>query len=157
MDSTACSYPTFTPRTILMPCAQQKCLIHLMRDINEDLHKSPFDDELKEIARRFGALLREIVETIDTHGLKTRHLGRHRKAAERFIEHVVAMKCADGGRTGASRSELKRTGIDCSRSSTTMACLGTITMPSMRCALLRVCGTKSARTRPRAPANTPRC
>jgi Transposase IS66 family len=23
------------------PCAQQKCLIHLMRDINEDLHKNP--------------------------------------------------------------------------------------------------------------------
>ena len=77
-----------------VPCAQQKCLIHLMRDINEDLHKNPFDDELKEIARRFGALLREIVETIDTHGLKARHLGKHRKAAEGFIEHVVAMKCA---------------------------------------------------------------
>ena len=37
-----------------VPCAQQKCLIHLMRDINEDLHKSPFDDELKMIATRFG-------------------------------------------------------------------------------------------------------
>ena len=77
-----------------VPCAQQKCLIHLMRDINEDLHRNPFDDELKEIARRFGALLREIVETIDMHGLKTRHLGKHKRSAERFIEHVVAMECA---------------------------------------------------------------
>ena len=76
-----------------VPCAQQKCLIHLMRDINEGLHKNPFDEDFKEVARRFGALLREIVETIDTHGLKTRHLGRHRKAAEGFIEHVVSMKC----------------------------------------------------------------
>jgi hypothetical protein len=76
-----------------VPCAQQKCLIHLMRDINEDLHKNPFDEELKEIARRFGALLRDIVKTIDTHGLKMRHLGRHRKAAEGFIEHAVTMKC----------------------------------------------------------------
>jgi predicted RecB family nuclease len=75
-------------------CAQQKCLIHLMRDINEDLHRNPFDDELKEIARRFGAVLREIVETIDTYGLKARHLGKHRKPAAGFIEHVVAMKCA---------------------------------------------------------------
>ena len=25
----------------LVPCAQQKCLIHLMRDINEDLHRNP--------------------------------------------------------------------------------------------------------------------
>ncbi len=77
-----------------VPCAQQKCLIHLMRDINDDLHKNPFDDELKEIAARFGALLREIVDTIDTYGLKARHLGKHRKPAARFIEHVVAMTCA---------------------------------------------------------------
>jgi hypothetical protein len=76
-----------------VPCAQQKCLIHLMRDINEDLHKNPFDDELKSIAGRFGALLREIVETIDAYGLKARHLGKHRKPAAGFIEHVVAMKC----------------------------------------------------------------
>jgi predicted RecB family nuclease len=77
-----------------MPCAQQKCLVHLMRDINEDLHKNPFDEELKEIAKRFGMLLREIVGTIDEYGLKTRHLGKHRKSASRFIEHVVTMKCA---------------------------------------------------------------
>jgi predicted RecB family nuclease len=77
-----------------VPCAQQKFLIHLMRDINEDLHRNPFDDELKEIAGRFGALLREIVDTIDTYGLKARHLGKHRKPAARFIEHVVAMTCA---------------------------------------------------------------
>jgi hypothetical protein len=77
----------------LVPCAQQKCLIHLMRDLNEDLHKNPFDDELKDIAGRFGALLREIVETIDTYGLKARHLRKHKKPAGRFIEHVVAMKC----------------------------------------------------------------
>jgi predicted RecB family nuclease len=77
-----------------VPCAQQKCLIHLMRDINEDLHRNPFDDELKEIAGGFGTLLREIVETIDTYGLKTRHLGKHRKSAAGFIERVVAMKCA---------------------------------------------------------------
>ena len=74
-------------------CVQQKCLVHLMRDINDDLHKNPFDDELKEIAGRFGVLLREITETIDTYGLKARHLGKHRKPAADFIEHVVAMKC----------------------------------------------------------------
>src|SRR6266568_2743974 len=68
-----------------VPCAQQKCLIHLMRDINDDLYKNPFDEDLKEIARRFGALLREIVETIDAHGLRARHLGKHRRSAEAFI------------------------------------------------------------------------
>jgi predicted RecB family nuclease len=77
-----------------VPCAQQKCLIHLMRDINEDLHKNPFDSELKEIANRFGSLLRGIVETIDAHGLKARYLAKHKQSAMGFVEHVVGMKCA---------------------------------------------------------------
>jgi len=73
------------------PCQQQKCLIHLMRDINKDLHKNPFNEELKDIASRFDGLLRQIVETIDTYGLKARHLGKHKRPAEGFIEHVVSM------------------------------------------------------------------
>jgi hypothetical protein len=77
-----------------VPCAQQKCLIHLMRDINEDLYKNPFDEGLNEIARHIGALLREIVATIDTHGLKARHLGKHRKSATGFVERVAAIGCA---------------------------------------------------------------
>ena len=92
-----------------IPCAQQKCLIHLMRDINEDLHKNPFDEDLKEIARRFGALLRDIVETIDSHGLKARCLAKHKKAAGGFIEHVVAMNCeAEAGLALQKRIEKNR-------------------------------------------------
>ena len=77
-----------------VPCAQQKCLIHLMRDMNEEIHRNPFDEELKEIAKRFGTLLRRIVETIDTYGLKARHLGKHRRSADKFLESVVSMNCA---------------------------------------------------------------
>ena len=86
------------------PCPQQKCLIYLVRDINQDLHKNPFDEELKDIARRFGGLLREDVETIDAFGLKARHLGKHKRSAEGFIERVVAMKCS----TEASSALRKR-------------------------------------------------
>ena len=28
-------------------CPQQKCLIHLIRDLNDELLKNPFDEELK--------------------------------------------------------------------------------------------------------------
>jgi hypothetical protein len=77
-----------------VPCRQQKCLIHLMRDINEDLLKHPFDDDLSSIARGFGSLLREIIDTIDRWGLKKRYLGRHRRAAERFLDEVAAMPCS---------------------------------------------------------------
>jgi transposase len=87
-----------------VPCPQQKCLIHLMRDINEDLHRNPFDDDLKDIAQRFGSLLRHIVATIDAYGLKARQLSKHKKAAVEFVEHVISMKCA----TEASATLRKR-------------------------------------------------
>lgn len=69
-------------------CAQQKCLLHLMRDFNEDLQRNPYDDGFKEIAHHFAVLLRAIVETIDRFGLKRRHLHKHRKAAMRFTDNV---------------------------------------------------------------------
>jgi hypothetical protein len=76
-----------------MPCAQQKCLIHLMRDINEDVVKHPFNEELTFIAKQFGALLREVVATIDKFGLKRRNLHKHKRAAERFLDEVAALRC----------------------------------------------------------------
>lgn len=39
-----------------LPCPQQKCLIHLIRDINEDLLKYPFDQELKGHGGAFWAV-----------------------------------------------------------------------------------------------------
>jgi predicted RecB family nuclease len=51
-------------------CAQQKCLVHLMRDVNDDLSKRPFNEEMKEIAQRFASLLNPIIETVDRFGLK---------------------------------------------------------------------------------------
>jgi hypothetical protein len=77
-----------------VPCEQQKCLIHLMRDINEDVLKHPFNEELVFIAKRFAALLRQIVETIDKYGLKKRHLGKHKRSAQRFLDDVAALQCA---------------------------------------------------------------
>jgi predicted RecB family nuclease len=67
-------------------CAHQKCLIHLMRDINEDLRKQPFDEEMKYIAYSFAALLTPIVETIDQFGLKARHLHKHAKSVAGFYD-----------------------------------------------------------------------
>jgi len=89
-----------------VPCRQQKCLIHLMRDINEDLLKHPFDEELSSIARGFGSLLREIVETIDRWGLKRHHLRKHTRAAERFLDEVTSMPCS----TDAAAALKKRIG-----------------------------------------------
>jgi predicted RecB family nuclease len=87
-----------------VPCRQQRCLIHLMRDINEDLLKHPFDEELAFIATRFGSLLRTIVGTIDRWGLKRHHLAKHKRPVERFIDDIAATPCT----TEASAAVKKR-------------------------------------------------
>jgi len=73
-----------------LPCPQQKCLIHLLRDMNQELLNNPFDTELQSITGPFGTLLRAVVEEIDRHGLKARHLGRHAEAADRFFDDLSA-------------------------------------------------------------------
>jgi uncharacterized protein YprB with RNaseH-like and TPR domain len=71
-----------------MACRQQKCLIHLIRDMNSDLRKNPFDDELKGLIGPFGTLLSNIVKTIDRHGLKAKWLARHLPKAKAYLERV---------------------------------------------------------------------
>src|SRR5262245_12090807 len=68
-----------------LDCPHQKCLIHLIRDINDDLLKNPFDDELRRQAARFTVLLQGVVETIDRYGLKKYHLHKHKKDVGRFF------------------------------------------------------------------------
>ena len=69
-------------------CVQQKCLIHLMRDINDDLHKHPFDLELRSIGQDFALLLRPMVETIDRHGLRKRFLSKHVPEVDKFYTRL---------------------------------------------------------------------
>jgi hypothetical protein len=64
-------------------------LVHLMRDINEDLCKQPFNEEIRDISRKFAALLRLIVESVDRFGLKTRHLRKHRPAVDGFFKEIL--------------------------------------------------------------------
>jgi hypothetical protein len=67
-----------------IPCAQQKCLIHLMRDINDDLRRHTFDDEAQEFGKAFAALLRPMIDTVDRFGLKARYLRKHQAMVAHF-------------------------------------------------------------------------
>jgi hypothetical protein len=68
-----------------LPCEQQKCLVHLIRDMNHDLLNNPFDQEFKSLVVEFGRLLRTIVAAVDRYGLKKRHLNKHAGDVERFF------------------------------------------------------------------------
>lgn len=70
-------------------CPQQKCNIHLIRDLNDDLLRHPFDEELKELARRYTQVLKPIIETIDRHGLLHQRLAKHKPTACEFLDWVA--------------------------------------------------------------------
>ena len=75
-----------------LPFKQQKCLVHLIRDLNEDLLNNQFNDEYKSIITEFGKMLRVIIETIDNYGLKKRHLNKHKKDVEKFFKQEIDKK-----------------------------------------------------------------
>ena len=74
-------------------CPQQKCLIHLMRDLNAEILAKPYDEELKTIVGGFADVLRGIVETVDRFGLKRRFLRKHLVSVERFYENLSKSDC----------------------------------------------------------------
>lgn len=70
-------------------CAQQKCLIHLIRDMNGDFLKNQFDGEFKSLMVEFGELLKKIIATIDRYGLSKLHLHKHTIDVQRFYSRFV--------------------------------------------------------------------
>nr|WP_024513207.1 transposase [Bradyrhizobium sp. ARR65] len=90
-----------------LPCLQQRCLIHLIRDMNRAILDNPFDQELQSITTPFGALLRSIVTTIDEHGLKQRYLRIHAKTAEAFFD-ALAERFHESEASKALRERLLR-------------------------------------------------
>lgn len=72
-----------------IPCPQQKCLIHLIRDLNDDMLKNPYDEELKRLGLAFAVLVKAMVETVDRFGLKSRFLRRHLSAVDRFYRQIA--------------------------------------------------------------------
>jgi hypothetical protein len=79
----------FYPAYDSINCLQQKCLVHLIRDLNTDLMLNPFDDEYKLMVKNFATLLRLIIDTIDKFGLKKRHLRKHIKDVDTFFSQLL--------------------------------------------------------------------
>lgn len=75
-----------------LPCRQQKCLIHFIRDLNDDLYKNPFDYSLKELVIKFGNLINNIITTVNKKGLKRKYLLKHVKDIDKFYHWLIQLK-----------------------------------------------------------------
>ena len=70
-------------------CRQQKCLVHLIRDMNDDLWDNPYNLELEDFISAFKELLVPIMVDVQKYGLKHRHLNKHKQAVQRFYKLVI--------------------------------------------------------------------
>src|SRR4249920_3794701 len=87
-DFTGVLVSDFYPAYEGVHCSQQKCLVHLIRDLNDDLLKNPFDDDLKQLGEQIGELLRGVMATVDRFGLKSRYLRIHKQQVTRFYAAI---------------------------------------------------------------------
>ncbi|PYT20187.1 MAG: IS66 family transposase, partial [Acidobacteria bacterium] len=65
-------------------CRQEKCWVHLIRDLNEDLWKFPFDEELQTFVLEVKNLIVPMVEAVDRWGPKAKHLRKFKKHVDQF-------------------------------------------------------------------------
>lgn len=70
-------------------CRQQKCLVHLIRDLNDDLWKNPYDAEIEGFVSSFKDVIVPIMADVERYGLKRRHLNKHTQAVTRFYRKVI--------------------------------------------------------------------
>jgi predicted RecB family nuclease len=70
-------------------CRQQKCWVHLIRDLNDDLHESPFDTEYENFLLEIRNLIIPIMETIQKYGLKKSYLKKFKKEVDKFYLKVI--------------------------------------------------------------------
>ncbi len=68
----------FYPAYDAVKCKQQKCWVHLIRNINDDLWKAPFDMEFETFVSEVRNMFVPIMVTVQKYGLKIRNLNNHK-------------------------------------------------------------------------------
>ena len=71
-----------------LDCLKQRCLIHLIRDINDDLLQNQLNEEFKILCSKFSHLLNGIILTVNHFGLKKRNMGKHKKQVTSFFKNL---------------------------------------------------------------------
>lgn len=79
----------FYPGYDSVNCRQQKCWVHLIRDINEDLWESPFNTEFESFVIEVRSLIAPIFDAIHKYGLKKRNLKKFRNGVENFYKKSI--------------------------------------------------------------------
>jgi hypothetical protein len=87
-----------------LPCG----LVHLIRDLNDDLWKNPFDEEFERFVVAVRDLLLPLMEDVQRFGLKARHLRKHRSRVDRFYREMITGKVSERDTTARYRKRFER-------------------------------------------------
>jgi len=79
----------FYPGYDSVRCRQQKCWVHLIRDLNDDLWGAPFDTEFETFILEVRNLIVPILEAIQKDGRQQRHLHTFQKQVDLFYEEII--------------------------------------------------------------------
>jgi predicted RecB family nuclease len=91
-----------------VPCRQQKCWVHLIRDLNDDLWANPFNPEFEGFVSDVRDLIVPIFEAVERHGLKKRHLSKFKKAVDRFYQKTIVARVYESEVTCAFQKRFDR-------------------------------------------------
>jgi Transposase IS66 family/RNase_H superfamily len=73
-------------------CRNQKCWVHLIRDLNNALRESFFDTEYESFVLNVRDLIVPIIEATDKHGLRSYNLKKFKKQVDEFYEKMITDK-----------------------------------------------------------------
>jgi predicted RecB family nuclease len=73
-------------------CKQQRCWVHLIRNLNDDLQENPFDKEYEAFVLEVRDLILPIMEVVQDRGLKKQYLHKFTKDVDAFYSRVIIDK-----------------------------------------------------------------
>ncbi len=79
----------FYPGYDSMKCMQQKCWVHLIRDLNDDLWKNPYDSEYEYFMLQLKNLIIPIFASIVKYGSKKCHFNKYKKNIDTFYNRII--------------------------------------------------------------------
>ncbi len=91
-DYTGVLISDFYPGYDAIPCTQQKCWVHLIRDLNTDLLEAPFDSEFEGFALKIKNLIVPIMVSVQKYGVKRYHLHKYAKDVDKFYNQVITVR-----------------------------------------------------------------
>ncbi len=72
-----------------IPCKQQKCWVHLIRNLNKDIRENPFDMEYEVFILKVRSLIIPIMEAVQKYGLKKFYLHKFEKQVDNFYRNSI--------------------------------------------------------------------